>query len=515
MFSDGVIESSSTTGTGTYTLTGAVFSGLSFAQGFPGGGDVVYQVQTADKAKWEMVKGVLTIGPPRTLTRATILKSSNAGSAIDWQSTDVKYVFSIASADAEAGLLAGNLATLRPWWVRQGGRWWDRTPGLAVSWLDNLYNGSADIRTGLYDAVKALYFPDNRRTSTAVGAANKVFAAADVGGSFTFSTSGGARTATLPASATAKDGYALEMKGLGDANGIVLTPDAGDGIDGGADGVTKTIAGGILFTVRWNAAADMWLTSYNVPAVQVVRSYLAGLTLSAAGSTATFGIAAGVAADSTNTDMMALASAYTKTASAWVVGSGNGALDTGAIANNTWYHVWLIKRVDTNVVDVLLSTSATAPTMPASYTLKRRVGSMKTDGSAQWIGFIQDGDYFRWVNSILDVDVTNPGNFAVTRGLTVARGISVMAVLNLMNLQNTNPFATYLSDLAAADEAPSPTAAPLVSLYPGSGTQLGGTQIMVRTNTSAQIRTRCSNAGAEDAIRIATLGWIDRRGRDD
>ena len=145
-----------TTGTGTYTLSGAVFSGRTFAQGFPSGGTVGFFAQTADKSKWEFGYGTLTVGPPRTLTRSTILKSSNADSAIDWQADDVKYIFSIASADALAGLMVGNLATSRPWWVRQGGRWWDYAAGLAVSWKDYLYSGSANVRVGLFDAVKAI-----------------------------------------------------------------------------------------------------------------------------------------------------------------------------------------------------------------------------------------------------------------------------------------------------------------------------------------------------------------------
>src|SRR6185312_5571759 len=65
-----------------------------------------------------------------------------------------------------------------------------------------------------------------------------------------------------------------------------------------------------------------------------------GLTLSAAGSTATFGIAAGAASG------MVLSPAYTKTTGSWAVGSTQGALDTGTIANSTWYHVWLIQRSD-------------------------------------------------------------------------------------------------------------------------------------------------------------------------
>lgn len=247
----------------------------------------------------------------------------------------------------------------------------------------------------------------------------------------------------------------------------------------------------------------------------VLRSYLSGLTLSTAGSSATFGIAAGVAADSTNVAMLALASAYTKTTSAWTVGTAAGSLDTGTIANTTWYHVWLIKRTDTGVVDVLTSLSATAPTMPANYTLKRRIGSMKTDGSAQWIKFIQDGDYFAWAVALLDVSVTHPGTSAVSRTLTVPTGVNVFAQINLSNTQGTTPFLHYVGDLAVDDAAPTASSAPLGSVYPGNGAQDGGNgSLLVRTNTSAQVRSRCSSNGVADVIYVATLGWIDRRGRD-
>ena len=137
MFADSVMESSSTTGTGSYTLVGAVGYSRTFAQDFANGDTVAYFVSNLAKTRWEFCTGTLTIGPPRTLTR-TVRKSSNAGAAIDWQASDVYYVFSIASADVLAGLIAGNLAAARPWWVRTGSRWWDHAAGLAVSWIDRL-----------------------------------------------------------------------------------------------------------------------------------------------------------------------------------------------------------------------------------------------------------------------------------------------------------------------------------------------------------------------------------------
>ena len=47
---------------------------------------------------------------------------------------------------------------------------------------------------------------------------------------------------------------------------------------------------------------------------------------------------------------MTLAAAISKTTSAWAVGTGNGALDTGTIANSTWYHVYVIERTDTGAL---------------------------------------------------------------------------------------------------------------------------------------------------------------------
>ena len=90
------------------------------------------------------------------------------------------------------------------------------------------------------------------------------------------------------------------------------------------------------------------------------KNYITGLTLSNNASDATndIDIAAGKARDATDTEGMVLASALTKQIdAAWAVGTNAGMLDTGAVGNNT-YHLFLIKRSDTGVVDVLASLSA-------------------------------------------------------------------------------------------------------------------------------------------------------------
>ncbi len=58
----------------------------------------------------------------------------------------------------------------------------------------------------------------------------------------------------------------------------------------------------------------------------------------------------------------------------------NGAvnrLDTGTIAIDTWYAIWTIAKSD-GTTGGLASLSATAPTMPAGYTYKARVGWVQT-----------------------------------------------------------------------------------------------------------------------------------------
>lgn len=120
--------------------------------------------------------------------------------------------------------------------------------------------------------------------------------------------------------------------------------------------------------------------------------------------------AAGKCRDSTDVSDMALGSTLTKKINAaWTVGSGNGGLDTGSKAANTFYYLWLIKRTDTGAVDALFSISATAPTMPTNYDRKQRVGFIRTDGSSNILPFKQDVDQpdeLRWTNtSFTDLSV--------------------------------------------------------------------------------------------------------------
>ena len=241
----------------------------------------------------------------------------------------------------------------------------------------------------------------------------------------------------------------------------------------------------------------------------VVDNYLTGLTLSAAGATATFGVALGIAANSTNTVMMRLASAYTKTTASWAVGSGNGAIDTGSIAANTWYHVFLIYRPDTGVVDVLFSLSATAPTLPANYTLFRRIGSMRSDASSQWRKFTQKNDEFLWDIPSFDVNAAVPGNTTGTLyTLLLPLGVNVIGIGNIVWIFSVsgNWCRLYSPDVSA--EA---VGARNALIFCNTSSQANATLWNIRTNTASQIKAQSEGTGGE--LYISTFGWYDNRGK--
>lgn len=71
--------------------------------------------------------------------------------------------------------------------------------------------------------------------------------------------------------------------------------------------------------------------------------------------------------------------------------AGANGLDTGAEAASTWYYGWVVAKDDGTVAG-LLSTSSSAPTLPAGYTFKALVSAVRNDGSSNFIAYRQFGN---------------------------------------------------------------------------------------------------------------------------
>jgi hypothetical protein len=281
-------------------------------------------------------------------------------------------------------------------------------------------------------------------------------------------------------------------------------------------------AGSVRYDVSQSLSSGQKTQAQNnmgLTATPILRNFFAGLRPSTAGGSSSISFGAGMASDSTNVDYISLAAAITKTTAVWAAGSGNGGLDTGTIANNTSYHFFAIKRVDTGQVDLTFSLSPTTPALPSPYTLFRRVWSLRTDASGHWVAFIAIGDYCSLVNPVLDVNV-NPGTTAtVARAIgSIPTGVSMVARLAAycQDVELNTP--TALGSVFPVDANPPPVNNfGAIASVAGSGfsVTLGGTaQIDVKTDTNAQVNTAMGSASANVLLRLVALGYTDIRGRD-
>lgn len=328
-------------------------------------------------------------------------------------------------------------------------------------------------------------------------------------------------TLTLLPAATAGKGFEQVVQCSGGVT--TIDPNGAETIGGN---LTLTLQRGDV--VRLVCDGTAWhLVSRFSAQVGPLHGHLWGLTLSNNGVDPTndIDVAVGEAmsddTNSTDAVLMRLASALTKRIDAtWTVGNNGGLLASGAALANGTYHVFLIMRPDTGVVDVAADSSVTGANLAANtnaaYTKKRRIASLLRE-SASLVGFVQDGDYFRRKASVLDVDSTNPGASAVLRTLSVPTGLNLQALFNSWFASTSDSTTDYLvySDPAANDEAPSNSAAPLAhaSSFASGTTVVNVGSFMVRTNTSAQVRSRVNASDANTVMRMATLGWVDTRGR--
>ena len=103
---DRVRETTTTTGTGTITLGGAATGFQSFSV-IGNANTTFYTIQLANSNEWEVGVGTYT-SSGTTLSRDTILESSNGGTAVNF-SAGTKDVF--VTYPAEKAIYLGNLPT--------------------------------------------------------------------------------------------------------------------------------------------------------------------------------------------------------------------------------------------------------------------------------------------------------------------------------------------------------------------------------------------------------------------
>lgn len=126
-------------------------------------------------------------------------------------------------------------------------------------------------------------------------------------------------------------------------------------------------------------------------------------------------------------------------------GAANG-LDAGALATSTWYSVWVIWNGVTTAG--LLSLSATAPTLPAGYTHKARVGWIRTDASGNKypLPFKQAGRRVQYVvaagsnlTAMPQMAAGTAGNVSTPTWVAVAVGAFVPSTASIVSVAAVCP----------------------------------------------------------------------------
>ena len=207
--------------------------------------------------------------------------------------------------------------------------------------------------------------------------------------------------------------------------------------------------------------------------------------------------------------------AFTKRIDAtWAAGTGNGGMnDAESVGNNTTYHYFAISNAAGTIVDFGFDTSITAANLVADTAVIAALGagakyerqcSVITDGSANIIGFFQVGTRFVLKDRVLLTD-NSPGTAGKLVAMTTPLGIEVLG--NFMATAYSSS-AHYLI-VTAEEETNSAATSTNLTVAVNTGVEPRGTpHFETKTNTSSQIRYRCS-AATVTSFRIWTLGWED------
>lgn len=206
--------------------------------------------------------------------------------------------------------------------------------------------------------------------------------------------------------------------------------------------------------------------------------------------------------------------------------SVNGAinrLDTGTLANNSEYHIWLIAKPDGTGAGSLMSLSATSPTLPTGYSggFKYRIGCFMTGGAATFLRLRQIGNRTQYVVAA-GTTVTAPISFTVSTnasktaltaaGTTGAGGAQkVPSTARSILLALGNSGATNSSTWVFPNNDAGYTAgfASGFSGCTGGGTApiLYNCEVVLESTSIYYISG--NNAGGASAS-ILCLGWVDR-----
>lgn len=214
----------------------------------------------------------------------------------------------------------------------------------------------------------------------------------DDGSLYAANATGGGFLITLPAAADAGNGFEWSAIKVDSTSNTVT-------VDGNG---SETINGNLDYTLsqQWATVtlrcdgSEWYITAESVSRENAPfdPAHVEGLKLENGTTPASdVLINPGSARDDGDAGNVLLSSSITKRLNAaFSEGNNQGGLDTGTVAADTTYHVFIIGKTD-GTADGLFSTSKTNPSLPGGFNFKRRIGTLRTDSGSSIIAnaFVQ------------------------------------------------------------------------------------------------------------------------------
>lgn len=303
-------------------------------------------------------------------------------------------------------------------------------------------------------------------------------------------------------------------------------PEAGASVRTNASGGSETRPRNlvVMWCIKaWNAPVNQGNIDIAELAASITlatpKHYMAGFGMApnAAAPTTTIDVAPGHARVTGNpVTLNASMSGVLQSVGAWVAGSGVNKLDVGVRAANTWYHVFIIRKLVGGDGDLLFSTSLAAPSVPAGFEVIRRIGSIKTDSAGNIIPFINIGRRFIWVSPINDATgALVGGSSSAALTLSVPPGVRTMARVDggFTGAATTMYFRPTDGAPQSISYVKANTAASLAAWGVGqsmntSDVDLGAFSVEVLTDSLASVVMQINNAGA-GFYSVVSLGYTE------
>jgi hypothetical protein len=303
-----------------------------------------------------------------------------------------------------------------------------------------------------------------------------------------------------------------------DASSVTVISDTGN--DANLPAASATLAG--VMSAADKTKLDGITGTGGQP--QISRGAITGLVLANDGTNPNthVTIATGQARDSTDGFDLRLTTGLVKRLDqAWALGTGNGALDTGSVAANTGYHVFLIRRTSDGVLDILMSTSATNPTLPSGFGAFRRLGAVLTDASGFIRKFVQRGDYFELYTRTADFAGVANGAGPYLRQMVCPKGVPLKLRVYLQSTASPASGSAQIAFSGVFDPALGvPQLATLKraqirrEIFLNASSQQATYGIFdgdVWCDANGQVYTHSDSA--TDQIALGIYGWTDERGQ--